>query len=302
MLAGQHFTHDLLQALTGYAHPRGIEQRLGLTRAYGTFDHPIHLGTFCASVVAMIWYGERDPVRRGFRLSLVSLATLTALSSAPLLCILFQVLLLVWERATRGLPARVSLSLAVLAALYIGATLVGTRSPVALIATGLTLDSWTGYYRLLIWEHGLENVWANPWIGIGLADWTRPQWMVASTVDAMWLVIAMRGGVPAIAMVVLAVVLLARAAGRRGDRAREASVRRFSRGWLISLVALCLAACTVHYWNAIYAYFFFFLGLGGCFADPRRLRRRAEVRPLSMRNPGLPVAAAGALVSTGRIG
>ena len=35
-LLGQHFTHDLLQSLTGYVHPRDTEQRIGLTRAYGT--------------------------------------------------------------------------------------------------------------------------------------------------------------------------------------------------------------------------------------------------------------------------
>ena len=49
-LLGQIFTHDLLRAITGYYHPIGIEQRLGLTRAYGVFDHPIHYGTFCATM------------------------------------------------------------------------------------------------------------------------------------------------------------------------------------------------------------------------------------------------------------
>ena len=39
-LFGQLYTHDFLRQLTGYQHPVGIEQRLGLTRAYGTFDHP----------------------------------------------------------------------------------------------------------------------------------------------------------------------------------------------------------------------------------------------------------------------
>ena len=55
-LLGKHFTHDLLQSLTGYDHPRKIETRMRLTRAYGTFDHPIHLGTFAATAFAMIWF------------------------------------------------------------------------------------------------------------------------------------------------------------------------------------------------------------------------------------------------------
>ena len=52
-------------------------------------------------------------------------------------------------------------------------------------------------------------------------------------------------------------------------------MRGFARAWLFSLIALSLAACTVHFWNALYAYFFFFLGLGGFMADPKRVRARA---------------------------
>jgi hypothetical protein len=48
-------------------------------------------------------------------------------------------------------------------------------------------------------------------------------------------------------------------------------------GWMISLTALLLVACTVHYWNVPYAYFFFFLGLGGWMADPLRQARPAAV-------------------------
>ena len=49
MRLGRHLAHELMQALT--------EQRFGLTRAYGTFDQPIHLGTFCAGWFALFWHG-----------------------------------------------------------------------------------------------------------------------------------------------------------------------------------------------------------------------------------------------------
>lgn len=271
-LFGRHFTHDFLQSVTGYLHPRDTEQRLGLTRAYGTFDHPIHLGTFCASVMALACYGVHRSLQQWGRGAAVLAATFTALSSAPLLVCFVQVMFMVWDGATRGMRQRATLTVAALAIVYVIASALMTRSPIAFIATGLTLDSWTGYYRLVIWENGLENVWANPWVGLGLADWERPAWMASASVDAFWLVIAMRAGIPTFLLLILALTLLIRAVVKRGTSSKERRVRAFARAWMFSLIALSLAACTVHFWNALYAYFFFFLGLAGWIADPKRTR------------------------------
>lgn len=280
-LLGQHFVHDILQSLTGYVHPRDTETRLGLTRAYGTFDHPIHLGTFCASVMAMAWYGARRGASQWGRALAIVAATFTALSSAPLLVCGVQGGLIAWDRVTRGVASRVWITVGCLAAVYLGASLVMTRSPIAFVATGMTLDSWTGFYRLVIWENGLENVWANPWVGLGLADWERPAWMASASIDAFWLVIAMRTGIPTFLLLVIAIALLMRGVVVRGTRSRDRQVRGYARAWIFSLIALALAACTVHYWNAIYSYFFFFLGLGGFMADP--LRARAASSPPAAR-------------------
>ncbi len=277
-LLGQIFTHDLLRSLTGYVHPTAVETRLGLSRAYGLFDHPIHYGTFCAGLLALFWYAERRANDRRKRAVLLTGATFLGISSAPLLCLGLQGGMLVWERVTRGVASRLSITLAILTGLYIGADMVSTRSPIAFIATGMTIDSWTGFYRLQIWEHGLNNVWANPWLGIGLADWERPWWMISSTVDAFWLVVTMRMGIPAFVLLALAVLLLARAVTRRGIKSRIRDVHLLGMGWMMSLIALCLIGCTVHYWNVLHAYFFFFLGLGGWLADP--LKQKLAVRAL----------------------
>ncbi len=272
MLFGQHFVHDLMQSLTGYAHPRNTENRLGLTRAYGTFDHPIHLGTFCASVLALVWFGTTHGTSRWRKAGLVLAATFTALSSAPLLVFAVQSSLIGWDRATRGVAGRAVMTLVGVMALYVVASMVMTQSPMAFIATGLTLDGWTGYYRLLIWENGLDNVWANPWTGLGLADWERPLWMVSGSIDAFWLVIAIRAGIPAFVLLVLALGLLMRAVVRRGSRSKDRQIRGFALGWIIAVIALALAGCTVHYWNALYVYFFFVMGFAGWIADPKRAR------------------------------
>ena len=54
-------------------------------RAYGTFDHPIHYGTFCAALLAQFWYATTSTMERRKRAVLLAGATFLGLSSAPIL-------------------------------------------------------------------------------------------------------------------------------------------------------------------------------------------------------------------------
>lgn len=284
MLLGKIFVHDFMAKVTGIVYETSVKTRLGLTRAYSFFDHPIHYGTFCAALLALFWYVNPQISQRIKIITVVTFAVFLSVSSAPLMCILIQFALITGERVTRGISGRVWLAFALAAAGYLVLAAVSTRSPIAVIATRLTIDSWTGLYRLLIWEYGLQSVWANPWLGIGLADWQRLEWMHSDSIDSFWLVTAMRSGLPSFFILAGAILLLAAAAGRKGSRSQDALTRRLSAGWLISLTALCFIGATVHFWNVLQAYFFFFLGLGGWLADPIRAtsrtpRRRTNRRP-----------------------
>jgi hypothetical protein len=271
-LFGQIYTHDFLKSVTGYVHPTGVETRLGLTRAYGTFDHPIHYGAFCAALLSLFWFAGRSPGDRRKRAALLAGATILGLSSAPMLCLALQAAMLIWERYTRGIANRTSLTFVVLFGLYIGASMVMNRTPFGFIATGMTLDPGTGFYRIQIWDNGIDNVFAHPWVGLGMNDWDRPQWMFSSTVDAFWLLIAMREGIPALVLLVLSIAFAIRAVVKRGLRHPDFVVRRFARGWIMSLIAFSLVGVTVHFWNVLYAFFFFFIGLSGWMGDPKRTR------------------------------
>ena len=274
-----HLAHDLMATLTGIEDPLKYEKRFGLTRAYGTFDHPIHLGVFCASVFALAWFTTTKQVQRLQRATLLFGAAFVSLSSAPILGFALQLGLVGWDKVTKGVKARISLTvLSVLLFLSL-ASLFASRSPFAWIATGLTIDPWNGYYRLLIWEHGLNNVYNNPWIGIGLADWARPWWMASPSIDAFWLVITMRVGIPGIVFLTLALAFLLHAVARQTRRRRDRQFRRYAKAWVITFIALVLMGCTVHYWNVLHAYFFFFVGLSGWIADPRRKRKTPYTSP-----------------------
>jgi hypothetical protein len=229
-------------------------------------------------MLALIWCAEARGLWRILKGATVVFATFLALSSAPLLSIALQSGMLIWEYATRGIAFRIAISLAIVTGLYIGVSLVATRSPLMLLIAGATFDPWTGIYRMMIWENGLNNVWAFPLTGLGLADWARPDWMVASTIDAYWLVLAMRSGIPAFLIVTIALLLLLRKAVTRSITSRNRSRRRLATGWVISMLSLCVLGCTVHYWNGLHAAMFFYIGLGGVFADPRRVRALSHAR------------------------
>ena len=284
------YTHDFLQSITGFVHPRGTEVRMGLNRAYGTFDHPIHYGAFCAALFALYWFAEPRASTRYKRAAFFGGATLLSVSAAPLLCIGLQCVMLAWDRLTRSTHMRVHLTMGAMVMAYIAASFVTSRAPIQILVTSTTFDPWTAYYRLLIWEHGLNNVWDNVTMGIGLAEWERPRWMVASTIDSFWLVTAMRTGVPAFLLLCLSILLIGRAVTKQSAASKDKELQRLSLGWMISVIALCLIGATVHYWNVPHTHFFFIIGLGGWLADPLRVKR-AKARLARRQLPPAPAYA-----------
>ena len=91
-----------------------MEFRKGLARAASTFDHPIHYGTDCATLFALLWMSEPDKTWRRIRAGGLAVAALLAMSSAPLLSLGVQVALLTWNRFTAKIALRTQLTLAIL--------------------------------------------------------------------------------------------------------------------------------------------------------------------------------------------
>lgn len=270
-LTGSFFVHETLRAYFGGEPMPAIEFRKGLARAASSFDHPIHYGTYCATMFALLWMSEPSRTWRMARAVGVSIAAILAMSSAPLLSLGVQLGLMTWNRCTAGIPLRTHMTLAIMVGLYLGVLMVSARSPLHLLISAGTFDPWTGFYRMAIWEHGLENVWANVWLGIGMSDWVRPAWMFSPTIDAYWLVLPLRTGVPAFFLLVTGIIIIAYGVVMRGQTSRDPLRRNLSTGWMMSLVAICLLGATVHFWNVPHALFYFFLGIGGSLADPKRM-------------------------------
>jgi hypothetical protein len=239
------------------------DDRFGLLRAYGPWEHPILAGLHLATLPGIYWQSGIRGLPFLMALTAAGLAIFT-FSSAAVLGLGLVLGALVYDAITRQVKG---LSWPVLIYTLVGGLLltsVVTNSGVVnLLIRFATLDPTTGYFRLAIWQYASESVWAHPVFGIGFEDYSRPSWMVTSSIDAHWLLLAVRYGLPgAIAMFSASVIAIAGlvSAERLANR-RDAA---FYRGILISFITLVLLAFTVTLQGGILTWFTVLLG--GCVA------------------------------------
>jgi len=256
--------------------------RLGFHRVMAGFEHPILFGLYACIALGHVLYLTRwSPGRRALAAAGVSAMTFMALSSAPLLALIIQFGLWLWDRTTGGRWALLGL-LAVL--VYVALDLASNRTPLTLLIHYLTFDAHTGYIRLVIFDYGFAAALANPVFGIGMGDWPRPAWLTES-VDNFWLVTVMRYGFPALVFLVTGVVLGTLAILRA--RLADPVARNQRTGYMISLAAIFVTLATVHMWGAVSVFVMMWLGAGMWMADagtpgaasPAPDRRRGTTTP-----------------------
>ena len=124
-----------------------------------------------------------------------------------------------------------------------------------------TFSAETAYWRGLIFEYGMQNVWAHPLFGLGMGDWARPEFMHTSSVDNFWLLITMRYGIMAfILMVIGYFVPLFRIMFR--DFSLDPLLAQIRLAWVFTFLGLSFTLVTVHIWSNIFSFVFFMFGSG----------------------------------------
>jgi O-antigen ligase len=239
-----------------------VDVRMGLQRAQTLFEHPILFGVFCASAFAPAFYvlGYGRPfisrLTRGFA---IAPATFFSLSAGAVLTFVFQLILIFWDFIMRAQRHRWLIFAGITAFLYFIVDALSHRTPFNVFVSYLTFNTAGSYNRIAIWKFGTLSVINHPIFGIGFNDWERPSWMVAS-IDNFWLLMAIRHGIPALLLFTTAALIICFRIGRlRFDDEYLDSCRK---GLLVSIVALMVAACTVHFWGTLYYFFMFWLGCG----------------------------------------
>lgn len=241
------------------------EYRMGLYRVQAVFPHPIHYGMYCSFGVALCFVGLKGiygTVKRYLTTAVLAFCVFMSLSSGALLPVFLQMFMVSWAWLFRWTRLRwLLLALAALAG-YVAVDLLSNRPPMIAILSYITFSSWNAYWRSFIFEYGIQNVWDNPWFGLGLsADWKRPAWMYSASVDNFWLVVAMRYGIPGFVLLALGVFAALWKVGRRKFR-EEDPAWRLRRAWLIVMVCMALALATVDVWSSMFSFVFFFFGAG----------------------------------------
>ncbi len=279
-----HYIRDAFGALIGSSGIVSTDPRLGLTRAFGPFDHPILYGVFCASALGFAWYLAPTKLRLGiprlWRALVVVLATFVSVSSGPLLACTAQLGIIAWDVVTRGIQKRWWALLAGLAFMYGMLDALSNRGPLTVFISYMTFNPTTGYNRKLIWEWGMEEVRLNPVFGIGFNVWTTPPaWWHGTSVDAFWLVTAMRYGIPGAILMIAPCLITILAV----TRVKHKPVRPIAMAWIVSFLGLCTAAVAVHYWGSVFMLFAFLLGMGVSITTLKPPPPRHTLRPKTQR-------------------
>lgn len=240
------------------------EKRLNLHRVQATFAHPIHFGLFCSVSVALTFVALKDVMSTPSRwiLALLSGATgFLALSSGALLAIALQVALIAWATAFDRIRWRWWLLVGLFALAWVVVDMLSNRTPLQVFMSYATFSAHNAYWRSIIFEWGMKNVWANPLFGIGLNDWERPHFMYSGSMDNFWLVMAVRYGIPGFLFLATGYALAVFRIMRRNFDDTPI-LRHIRRAWVFTFLGLSFTLFTVHVWATIYSFVFFMFGAG----------------------------------------
>jgi O-antigen ligase len=239
------------------------EPRLGLFRVQGVFVHPIHFGLFCSVIFSLSFVALKDVIPTGRRWicsALIALTCLLSLSSGAILAIGLQFGMILWAAIFQRVQFRWWLLVGLFAVAYVIVDIISNKTAIEVFMARATFSAHNAWIRAIIFSEGMQNVWANPILGLGLNDWARPEWLPPS-VDNFWLVIAMRYGIPGFLFLVAGYVAVIFGVMRR-DFSTDSVLANIRRAWVFIFLGLTFTLVTVHVWTSIYSFTCFMFGAG----------------------------------------
>ena len=249
------------------------DKRFGFDRVQGNFENPILFGVFWGlGFSILLAIHKRIFPKLAFAGGTILMVGLS-LSSGAYLALIFQLVLIFWGWITRN-SWKTLLGLFIFS--YVVVEILSERPAIVAFSTRIAFRTESAYWRIHIWNYGTENVWGSPFFGIGLNDWARPEWLT-STVDNYWLLVAMQGGLPAIALLLLSFSIMLWQLARRKDLPSIALAYR--RAYMITFVAMFIALATVAVWSATQSFLLFFLGLGVCLINLKENGQKIKSSP-----------------------
>lgn len=241
-----------------------IPGRLGLERVQAVFAHPIHFGLFCSMAFSLAFIALKSISSgpwRWFSSALMAFSGFLALSSGAFLALILQGFLILWAAIFAQHRRRWWYLVGLFAAMYVVIDLLSNRSPIQVFMSYATFSAQTAYWRSIIFEWGMINMWAHPVFGLGMNDWVRPPFMRSSSIDNFWLVTAIRYGFPGAILLILGYGAAVAQIMRRNLEG-DVLLGQFRQAWVFTFLGLAFTLSTVHIWTNIYSFVFFMFGAG----------------------------------------
>jgi O-antigen ligase len=258
LISSRWVSHEIAGAIFGVA-PLSPIFRNDVIRATSTFDHPILFGAFCAFASAIFLFWETSVSRKVFYSTLCLFGCFLSQSSASLMCFVLIHGAYVYEQVLGKVRGRWALFWMAIAGL-LAVVIAVSNHPLGWVISHLTFDPESGYYRILIWEAALDRIAQSPYLGFTIDSFDDQ--ILDATIDSVWLVDALRFGVPAIILLVM--VNLAAGLPVPSRDARNASkdtVKRMHLAFTIVLLMFIFSGLTVHFWNYIWIFWGVMIGI-----------------------------------------
>lgn len=269
-LSGRLLVHEIAAAIFN-VEPPDAQYRGGMVRAMATFDHAILYGAFCCFTGIILLYASSSALKRIIYVALCFLGCVLSRSSSALLSLSIAIAAYSYDRTMQQYPWRWIVLWALVAASALG-LFVASANPLGWFLSHLTLDPESGYFRVMIWQAAFERISQSPLIGYGFNSLDSA--ILDATVNSVWLVFALRFGIPMIALLFIT-NLAALLPVSRGVSvsSRDVTMDRFSTAFTMTLVLFIFIGLTVHFWNYMWMFWGICIGI------------RASIREWAFKNP-----------------
>jgi hypothetical protein len=274
-LTNHWLIHDLARESTGYSSKLNTgwadAYRLGLLRAMGPIEHPILFGVTCA--VGLLLAVTSQIRARLLTILSCSSGLFFSFSAAPIQAAVIGLALLFYDRMLLGVRMRWR-ALIFPCAIGLLVTWMLTNSPVSFIFEKIMFNQGSYWSRVYEWQTVGAVLVQSPWFGI--ADhWSEiaPKIDAFQSVDSLWLVTALTGGIPAAILLGLSAIgaTYSSVTGPKADLMSEES--KLATTLSILLFLLAFLGFTVHFWGSTWILFGILIGVR---ANLGALARRSE--------------------------
>lgn len=231
---------------------------INVIRATSTFPHPILYGTFCAVAGAIFLYSDQYLGKRFLYVALCFAGCVLSVSSGPLAGLMLVIFVWCYDRALGTFAPRWKI-LWIMIGMAILALFLFSNRPFGFLISHFTLDPWTGYWRLMVWEDARQYVELHPIIGSS-SSWSADE-ILTNSVDSVWLVLTLNYGLPMPILLLLSNVAACGILDPGRNRPAKKTLRQNRTRFTLVLVAFLFIGITVHFWDAIWMFWGLCLGI-----------------------------------------